>query len=81
MPDIGPDVENLCRETFDQWTELYYQSFIEAGIESGRALRLAKTVLTASEGAIILAKSNRDVSPLAEIAEEMAVLIRHALPS
>ena len=81
MPEIGSELAETCREAYNKWNEIYFDAFVKAGIEHERALRLAKTVQAASEGAILMARSEHSVQPIEEIGKEMAELIRHALPS
>lgn len=81
MPEIGSELAETCREAYNKWNEIYFDAFVKAGIEHERALRLAKTVQAASEGAILMARSEHSVQPIEEIGKEMAELIRHALSS
>jgi len=81
MPEIGSELAETCREAYNRWNEIYSDAFVNAGIEPGRAMRLARAVQAASEGAILMARSEQSVQPIEEIGKEMAELIRHALPS
>lgn len=81
LPEIGSELAETCREAYNKWNEIYFDAFVDAGIESGRAMRLAKAVQAASEGAILMARSEQSTQPIEEIGKEMAEMIRHALPS
>ena len=49
---------------FDRWTELIAQRFVADGISPDRARELAVLATSAIEGAIVLARVRRDLTPL-----------------
>jgi TetR/AcrR family transcriptional repressor of lmrAB and yxaGH operons len=75
-----PELEALCKATLEGWQALMRDAFIEAGIATARAPTLALMAVAAIEGALILARANRDSSPLETIAVELEALIDAALP-
>ncbi len=75
LPDIESELAEICREAYRKWTQMYCDAFMRAGIAPARALRLAKAVQAASEGAILMSRSERTVTPIEEIGKEMAVMI------
>ncbi len=77
MPDIESELAEICREAYNLWNEVYYGAFVKAGIEPERALRLAKTVQAASEGAILMARSEQSIQPIEDIGKEMADMVSH----
>jgi AcrR family transcriptional regulator len=50
--------------TFTRWNELIAQRLVADGITGTRAEELAVTITAALEGAIVLARATRDVTPL-----------------
>lgn len=81
LPDIGSELAETCREAYSEWTQMYCDAFTSSGMEPGRALRLARTVQAASEGAIVMARSEHSVEPIEEIGREMAEMVSNALKS
>jgi AcrR family transcriptional regulator len=60
---MAPVVERAAA-VFDRWTELIAQRFIADGIAQDRAGELAMLATSAIEGAILLARVRRDLTPL-----------------
>jgi len=79
LPEIGSELAETCREAYNKWNEIYFDAFVDAGIESGRAMRLAKAVQAASEGAILMARSEQSTQPIEDIGKEMAEMISNVL--
>lgn len=70
----------LCRQAFEEWTALLRASFIEAGVPSRRAQTLAVFVISAIEGALVMARGYRDCGPLTTVAAELETVVAAALP-
>lgn len=60
---MAPVIEHAAA-VFDRWTELTAQRFIADGIALDRARELALLVVSTIEGAILLARVRRDLTPL-----------------
>ncbi len=73
-------LEEACREVLEEWRRILAGGLASAGIEEQRADLLAIMIVAAVEGALILARAQRDTSPLEVIAEELVLMIRNALP-
>jgi TetR/AcrR family transcriptional repressor of lmrAB and yxaGH operons len=73
---LARDVE----ETVQSWLCAYVRGFTAAGMESDRAEALAILILSALEGALLVARARRDITPLEAIATELAAMVRNALP-
>jgi len=52
-------------------------ALVRDGVDRARAGRLATVVLAAFEGAIILARAERDTAPFDAVEQELAVLLTH----
>lgn len=70
----------VCREAVADWQRILREGLAAAGVATDRAASLAVTVVAAVEGALILARAERDTAPLDNIAQELAALIESALP-
>ena len=75
-----PELEALCKATLEGWQALMRDAFSKAGIATARAPTLALVAVAAIEGGLILARANRDASPLETIAVELEAMIEAALP-
>jgi AcrR family transcriptional regulator len=60
---MAPVIERAA-VVFDRWTELIAQRFVADGISPDRARELAVLATSAIEGAIVLARVRRDLTPL-----------------
>lgn len=60
---MGPVIERAAA-VFDRWTTLTAQRFVADGVAADRAAELAVLVISALEGAILLARVRRDLQPL-----------------
>jgi AcrR family transcriptional regulator len=57
-------VTERAAAVFDRWTDLIAQRFISDGVPADRANELAVLATSAIEGAILLARVRRDLTPL-----------------
>jgi AcrR family transcriptional regulator len=57
-------VTERAAAAFDRWTDLIAQRFITDGLPADRATELAVLATSAIEGAILLARVRRDLTPL-----------------
>lgn len=67
---------DVCAQTFTTWTELLANKLAATGIPASQAAALSKTVLSAVEGAAILARVKRDTSVFEEVGKTLAELAR-----
>lgn len=63
---------------YASWLEVLVDFLVRQGISAERAPGLATTVLAAVEGALLLAKTQRDVTPLRQVGADLRVLIEGA---
>ncbi|KJK42690.1 TetR family transcriptional regulator [Lentzea aerocolonigenes] len=73
--DLVPDAGEVVREIFAQWHASLADVLSAGGFPAPRAQRLATLVVSAIEGAIILCRANRDLSPLDDVLVEIAPLL------
>jgi AcrR family transcriptional regulator len=66
------------REALARWEEAIVVALVRMGIPMRRARRLATLMLSALEGAILLARVHRDVRPLTTVAGELGPLLDQA---
>jgi TetR/AcrR family transcriptional repressor of lmrAB and yxaGH operons len=69
-----------CREGLEEWQEVLIEGLGSAGIEGGRARSLGTMIVCGLEGGLILARARRDIAPLDAVGEELATMVRSALP-
>ena len=68
-------IREACATAYGSWQEVLVNFLVRQGIHTDRAPGLAITVLAAIEGALLLAKTQRDVAPLRQVAADLRVLI------
>lgn len=73
--DIVPDAADVVREIFARWQASLVEALSASGFAASRAQRLATLIVSAIEGAIILCRAHRDLSPLDDVLVEMATLL------
>jgi TetR/AcrR family transcriptional repressor of lmrAB and yxaGH operons len=67
-------IRDAAREAFDSWLRALRKRLMYAGYGEQDARRRAMLLLAAIEGALILARAQRDVAPLASVREELVAL-------
>ncbi|WP_372790164.1 TetR/AcrR family transcriptional regulator [Paraconexibacter sp.] len=72
-------LRSTCAEVFTSWLDAATRRFEEAGIPKDRARLLSLTMLSALEGAFVLARTLRDTSALDAAGAAMAHATRRAL--
>ncbi len=70
----------VCQEALEEWQQVLVEGLGSGGIERGRAESLATMIVCGLEGGLILARARRDTAPLDAVAEELASMVRSALP-
>ena len=68
-------VTERAAAVFDRWTDLIAQRFISDGVPRERAAELAMLATTTLEGAILLARVRRDLTPLDVVHRELRDLL------
>lgn len=71
-------IADACAAAFAGWREAITDGLVGAGIEAERAAALAMLVLASVEGALLLARAERDRGPLIVVGDELAALLNAA---
>ncbi len=74
------ELAKICRETFESWSAILRASFREAGIPEKRAASLAILVISAIEGALVMARAYRDCAALLAVGADLETVVDAALP-
>lgn len=70
-----PDAAELVREIFARWQASLAEVLSANGFAADRARRLATLIVSAVEGAVILCRAHRDLTPLDDVLTEIAPLL------
>ncbi len=70
----------VCQEALEEWQQVLVEGLGSGGIERGRAESLATMIVCGLEGGLLWARARRDIAPLDAVAEELASMVRSALP-
>lgn len=62
--EADADLQEPAAAAFDRWSELIVERLRADGVEASRAAELAVLVVSAIEGALVLARARRDAEPL-----------------
>lgn len=76
---MAPVIEHAAT-VFDRWSELLAQRFVSDGISAARANELAMLAVSALEGALLLARVRRDLTPLESVHRQLHHLLLAELP-
>lgn len=76
---MAPVIEHAAA-VFDRWSGLIAQRFVGDGIPTDRAHELAVLAMSALEGAILLARVRRDLTPLDLVHRQLYNLLSAELP-
>ncbi len=74
----NPAIREATGAAFDEWQLAVRTELVNAGVPEGRAGGLAGVVISALEGAIIMARARRDLNHLDLVVEELAPLLDSA---
>lgn len=69
-------IRAVCEEMYAGWECLITERLVREGWGETRAAALATVILSALEGALILARARRDVAPLRTVGAQMEALLR-----
>ena len=72
----NPAVIERAAAAFTRWTGLIGSRLIADGVDADRAEELAMLLTTSVEGAIVVARSTRDVTPLDLIHRQLRAIVR-----
>jgi len=75
------ELRGVISRAFEGWQEPLAAALRETGVPEGRAAPLAIVVISALEGAIVLARIRQDVAPLDVIVDELAPVLDAAVPA
>lgn len=68
-------IRTACAESYAGWTERIAAALAGWGVPAGSADPLATVVLSAIEGALVLARVRRSGAPLREVGEQLGALL------
>jgi AcrR family transcriptional regulator len=74
-------LQDAAGTVFAEWEKLLADGFKGAGVKPTRAAELATVVLATFEGALILARAQRDMTPLNTTKQQLLALVRSELPT
>lgn len=74
--DETPGLKQACAHAYQIWLKMIENAFVEMGMKSNVAPRRARLALSALEGALLLARTERDPAPLREIVEDLTPLFK-----
>jgi AcrR family transcriptional regulator len=79
---VGSDgLRAASEEAFATWQAGVEAALREAGVPAGRAPGLAVLLISALEGAIVLARSRRSLQPLDDVQRELTPVVEAAVPA
>ncbi|WP_338603499.1 TetR/AcrR family transcriptional regulator [Saccharopolyspora sp. SCSIO 74807] len=68
-------VRTACGAGYDRWLASIRDHLVQSGEDTAAAEELAVLVLSSLEGALLLARTRRDVAPLRQVADRIAALL------
>ncbi|MGJ0119706.1 TetR/AcrR family transcriptional regulator [Williamsia sp. MIQD14] len=73
--ESDPVLHDQVSTIFAEWHVLIRDALIAAGVESGRARSVTVMMIAATEGALILARVERSLAPLDDVAQEFRQIL------
>jgi len=80
-PDALPELREICRQAFEEWTGLFRASLAGAGVPAARAAALAVLIEAALEGLLLIGRAYRDTGAMREVAAEIERIVAEAVPA
>jgi AcrR family transcriptional regulator len=75
MAGTSQQLREVLRQAFDGWLGPLSESLVDLGVPPDRSDNLAVVIIAALEGAIILARVRRDVTPFDALVSELGPLL------
>ena len=75
MAGTSQQLREVLRRAFDGWLEPLSESLVDLGVPLERSDNLAVVMIAALEGAIVLARVRRDVTPFDALVSELGPLL------
>lgn len=75
----APGARDAAGAAFAQWEELMAGMLERNGVAAARARSLATLVVSAVEGAVVLARAQRSTEPVERVGAELRAIVREAL--
>jgi hypothetical protein len=72
-------LRSVLRRAFDGWEEQLVTALVQLGVPAERAPGLAILVISALEGAIVMSRVKRDLTPLDVLVAELGPLLDDAV--
>jgi TetR/AcrR family transcriptional repressor of lmrAB and yxaGH operons len=69
-----------CDVAFASWVSTFERALIARGMKAAEAQALATTVVAATEGALLMARTARKAAPLETVGTELAKMLRARVP-
>jgi TetR/AcrR family transcriptional regulator, lmrAB and yxaGH operons repressor len=79
--DRLPAARDQAGSAFARWQDLLADALERQGVPPQRSRSLAALVISAIEGAVVLARAERSAVPLERVADELEALVASALPA
>ena len=79
-PSGVTELEQVCRQAFEEWTGVIREALIAAGMPPARAETLALMIEATHEGLFLIARAYRDTIPLMNVARELETVVHEVLP-
>lgn len=77
-PDTGTDLVQHAADAFERWRQLISSRLVSDGVSRRTAAELATLVIASLEGALVLARAERDVAPLDTVHRQLRRLLKAA---
>ncbi len=80
--ELAPETEPVTaagRAAYRSWAEIHAAALMRDGVPAARAGALARTAISAFQGALILARVERDAGPIRDVTAEIAGLFEAAI--
>jgi TetR/AcrR family transcriptional repressor of lmrAB and yxaGH operons len=77
--DRSPAARDAARTAFESWQRIWTELLVRAGVAKNRSRSLAAIAISATEGAVILARAQRSNLPLERVGRELRTLFRQAV--
>ncbi len=71
-------LQDAVRKIFQRWHDDLLRQLVAEGCPRAKARRLATMIVASIEGALVLARTQRDVRPLNDVTAELHLLLRSA---
>ncbi|MFN3213767.1 MAG: TetR/AcrR family transcriptional regulator [Henriciella sp.] len=76
LASTSAEIAKLCNAAYQDWNDCISGFLESTGIEAERTQKLATLILSSYEGAVIMCRAQKQLTPIKNVSDELSLLLR-----